>query len=334
LAAVLDNSTTRSSVGENRDVVFGAGPVGLGVADRLSELGRHVVLATRSGKAAHAANTTIVKTDVSVPDEVRRLVATADTVYLCASPPYHRWRDEFAPMIEGFVRGIEGTDARIVVADNLYAYGQTNGPMTELTPEQPAGVKGRVRRDAARRVMDLNRGGRVRVAIGRAADFYGPRVVNSALGLRVFQAIARGKAAPCLGNIDLPRSYTFIDDFARGLVTLGTHDEAMGKIWHIPSGPPRTTRQMVTLIAEAYSKRPRFMVAPRWLITVLALVNPMMRELKEVLYQFEQPFVLDSSRFVAAFGESATPPENAIARTVSWIESTRREELQAVGFRL
>ncbi|HSK40596.1 MAG TPA: NAD-dependent epimerase/dehydratase family protein [Arenibaculum sp.] len=307
--------------GEKRDVVFGAGPVGLGVAERLRQMNREVVLATRSGKAGASSGVTAVKADLTKPDEVRHLATGADTVYLCASPPYHRWADEFGPMMEGFVRGVEGTQARIVLADNLYAYGPTTAPMTETTPEQPTSVKGRVRRDAARRLMELNEAGNLRVAIGRAADFYGPRVVTSALGLRVFQSIARGKAAPCLGNVDLPHSYTFIDDFARGLVILGTRDEALGKIWHIPSGPASTTREMVTLIAEAYAKPVRLMVAPRWLITVAAPFNSTMRELKEVLYQFEQPFIMDSSRFASAFGDHSTKPGDAIMKTIAWVRS-------------
>lgn len=304
------------------DVVVGAGPVGLAVAERLKEMGRQVVLATRSGKATAPSGVTVATADLTVPDQVSALAANAHTVYLCASPPYHRWSSEFAPMIDGFVRGVQGTNARVVFADNLYAYGPTQAPMTETTPEQPVGVKGKIRRDAARRLMELNTVGVPRVAIGRAADFYGPGVVTSALGARVFQALAKGKAAPVLGNIDIPHSYTFIEDFARALVILGTRDEALGRIWHVPSGPARTTREMVTLIADAYSKGARFMVAPRWMITMLAPFNPTMRELKEVLYQFEQPFVMDSTKFASVFGDTSTKAEDAIGKTIASLTSS------------
>ncbi len=291
----------------------------MGVAEHLAQIGREVVLATRSGTALALTGVTSARADLTKPDDVRAVTRGAVTVYLCASPPYNRWADEFGPMIEGFARGVEQTDARIVFADNLYSYGPTDKPMTELTPDRPTGVKGRVRRDAVRRLFEIDRNRQSRVVIGRASNLYGPRVVDSALGLRVFEAVTRGKAAPCIGDIDMPHSYTYIDDFVRALIVLGTRDETPAQVWHVPSGAAHTTREMITLIARACSQPAKFMVAGRWLVTLLAFFNPTMRELKEVLYQFERPFVLESTKFETKFGNLSTRPEEAITRTLAWV---------------
>jgi nucleoside-diphosphate-sugar epimerase len=305
-----------------RDVVFGAGPVGLGVSEHLARMGHDVVLATRSGRTT-LPGTTGAAADLTRAEEVRELARGAAAIYLCASPPYDRWASEFVPMIESVAAGVEGSEAPIVFADNLYAYGPPDAPMTERTAERPSTVKGRVRQQVAARLLALRTSQGPRVAIARASDFYGPRVVSSSIGSRVFEAVARGKGAPVVGNIDVPHSYTYIDDFVRGMVTLGGRREALGEVWHIPSAAP-TTREMVAMIAAEYGTASRFMVASRFLVTMMALVNPTMRELKEMLYQFERPFVVDGSRFATAFGVGSTPLQEGIRATVAWLRSQQR----------
>jgi nucleoside-diphosphate-sugar epimerase len=200
-------------------------------------------------------------------------------------------------------------------------YGPVTGPIHEGLPDTATGRKGRVRAQMAETLLKADHAGRVRVAIGRAADFYGPGVLHSALGDRVFGAVARQQPAHFLGNIDAPHSYMFIDDFARGLVTLSEHEEALGQVWHIPSAPPMSARAIATMAFESAGLPPRLRVAPRPLWAALSLVHPTLRELNEVRYSFERAYVVDHSKFTRAFGGQTTSHAEAVRLTMEWFRS-------------
>jgi nucleoside-diphosphate-sugar epimerase len=170
-------------------------------------------------------------------------------------------------------------------------------------------------------LMEAHRSGRVQVAIGRASDFFGPRVLASAAGEQVFGRAVQGKSAQVVGDPDQPHTYTYAPDIGRGLVNLGESEEALGQAWHLPSPETLTTRQFVEMIFEEVGKPSRIQAAPKILLRVMGLFNPGMREILEMLYEFEEPFVVDHSKFERAFGERATPLREAIGETVRWYRS-------------
>jgi nucleoside-diphosphate-sugar epimerase len=170
-------------------------------------------------------------------------------------------------------------------------------------------------------LLDAHASGRARVAIGRAPDFYGPWAREAALGERVFCPALRGGVAQVLGDIDQPHTHIYIDDFARALITLGERDEALGQVWHVPAAPTRTTRELADMAFAAAGTKPRYRAANRLIVTVFGLFSPTLREIRETLYQFERPFVVDHSKFERAFGARTTPHADAIRHTVEWFRS-------------
>ena len=210
------------------------------------------------------------------------------------------------------------TGARLVYGDNLYAYGPVETPLAEALPSSATGPNGRLRAELAARLLDAHHAGRVRATIGRASDFYGPRVRLSTVGNRVFAALLREKPAELLGNPDLPHTVSYIDDFAESLVTLGERDEALGEVWHIPSAETLSLRQFVGLVAAQAGRPARVHGVPSWIIRSLSLFNPTLRAVAEQLYQSERPWVVDHSKFADAFGAHPTPHPEAIARTLDW----------------
>jgi nucleoside-diphosphate-sugar epimerase len=125
------------------------------------------------------------------------------------------------------------------------------------------------------------------------------------------------------GDPDQPHTYTYAPDIGRGLVVLGEHEEALGQVWHLPSPATLTTRQFVETIFEEAGKPARIQAAPKIVLRVMGLFNPGMREMIEMLYEFEEPFVVDDSKFEQAFGEQATPLKEAIGETVRWYRTKR-----------
>jgi nucleoside-diphosphate-sugar epimerase len=300
------------------NVVFGAGPLGLAVARALASRGRPVRVACRSGRAAVPAGVEVVAVDATDDMAAPAICRGAAVVYHCANAPYAAWVSGLPPLMAGILSGAEASGARLVYGDNLYMYGPVEGPLTEDLPARAPGPNGRVRAQLAEAVMEAHAAGRVRATIGRASDFFGPHVLGSTMGDRVFPALLAGRPAQVLGNPDMPHTYTFIDDFARALVTLGERDEALGGIWHVPSAETLTTRQFVTLVCEEAGTTPRVTAAPRWMVALLALMSPLMRAVKEQLYQSERPFVVDHGKFARTFDARPTPHRDAIRLTLAW----------------
>jgi nucleoside-diphosphate-sugar epimerase len=175
--------------------------------------------------------------------------------------------------------------------------------------------------------MAAHRAGRIEVAIGRASDYFGPRGgAQSNLGDRLFGPALAGKTASLLGDPDQPHTYTYIPDIGEGLAVLGLHPAAVGEIWHLPNDPDtRTTRQLVD-IAYRLAGQPtaKVRVLPSPLISAVGLLNPTERELNEMRYLFQEPFVVDSSKIRDRLGVVATPIEEALAATMAGYRSPVR----------
>ena len=249
----------------------------------------------------------------------------ATVVYNCVNAPYTDWATLFPPMHAAIIQGAAAAKATLVVAENLYMYGPVSGSLTEATPFHPTTRKGRVRAQMAEDLMAAHRAGIVRATAGRASDFYGPGAGQQGIfGDRVIPPLLAGKAVSMLGKLDVPHTYTYVPDFGKGLVLLGAREEALGQSWHIPNAPTLTTRQMLTLFFEEAQLPPRMRAVPDLLVKMLGLVNPQMREVAEMLYEFNAPFVVDSSKFVQAFGDIATPQRDAIRQTLEWFRRRPR----------
>ena len=300
-------------------VVFGTGPLGRAVIRELVAQGKHVRVVNRTGKMQDApTNVEVVAGDATNPANVRTVCQGATVVYHCAQPDYTRWPKDFPPITQGIIEGLSGTDTKLVFGDNLYMYGPVDGPITEDLPYRASGHKGRTRTLMANAVLDAHRSGKIRATIGRGSNFYGPYVLESTVGEIVFGAALAGKTVTMLGKPTLPHTYTFIDDFGKGLVTLGAHDEALGQVWHVPNIATITTRNFVELVFKEVGKPVKVSTASRSMMTIAGVFNSSIRETKEMLYEFEEPYIVDSSKYERAFGKHATPYEDGIRKTVTW----------------
>jgi nucleoside-diphosphate-sugar epimerase len=214
----------------------------------------------------------------------------------------------------------EATGARLVSMENVYMYGRPAGrPLTEDRAYDAHTTKGQLRGRMARDLLTAHDAGRVEVAIGRASDYFGPRGgAQSNLGDRLFPAALAGKIAGVLGDPDQPHTYTYTVDIGEGLAVLGEHPDAPGQVWHLPNDPDTcTTRQLVDIVyRKAGRPGARLRAMPPLLLRALGLVNPTMRELVEMQYQFAEPFIVDSSKILNKLGAGATPLEQALADTL------------------
>jgi nucleoside-diphosphate-sugar epimerase len=306
-----------------KHVVFGTGAVGLTLVEHLAATGEDVVAVNRRGRAAVPEGVQVVAGDASDPAFTTDVLEGAAVAYQCLNPPYDKWPELFPPLQTAVLDAATETGTKLVSLENLYMYGPTAGArLTEDLPYAAAGPKGRVRAEMAKDLLAAHEAGRVRVAMGRASDYFGPRGVSSAMGERVFRRILAGKRPQVMGDVDQPHSYSYIPDVAEGLAILGMDDRADGKAWHLPTAGPLTTRAFVERICDEVGTQLVPSAMSRALIGVVGLFTPTVRELKEMLYEFEEPFVVDSSAFETTFDVRATPLELAIPATVKWYRST------------
>ena len=304
--------------GSELNIVFGTGPLGYAVTEELLNKGKTVKMVNRSGKADLPAGAKLIKADAEDRERTREICKDAKVVYHCAMPSYTQWKELFPPLTTGIMEGAASANAKLIYADNLYMYGYTSTPINENTPNNPLGTKGIVRAEMSDNLLAAHREGKVKITIGRATDFYGPRVMSSILGERVFKPALEGKTIKMLGNIDVPHSYIYIKDFAKGLVTLGKEPNALGEVWHIPAAETLTTRELLHLIFNETKKTPKAQTAPPILTKILAVFNPVIKELLEVMPTYNNPYLVDHSKFRSVFGSEATPHKEAIKETVSW----------------
>ncbi|GHO85148.1 hypothetical protein KSZ_31540 [Dictyobacter formicarum] len=217
--------------------------------------------------------------------------------------------------------------AKLVVIDTLYVYGETHGqPMTEAMPYAATSRKGRLRAELAWGYLQAHRTGKVRVVLGRAADFFGPRVLNSSLGQYVFPAALSGQPILTLGNIDLPHSYSYMPDIARSLAVLGEREEALGQDWLLPVAPTVSTREVSQLIEQALGH-------PLQLFSVPSIEQArelgifdetFATEYRELFYQYTEPQIVDAHAIEHAFGLQATPLDEALRTTIRWYQENTR----------
>ena len=300
-------------------VVFGTGPVGRAVMRELLGRGKKVRMVNRGGAASLPAGVELLVGDAADRRFCRTASAGAAVVYQCLNPPYERWPELFPRLQAGVLEGAATTGAKLVSMENVYLYGSTFGkPITEKRPTTAMTRKGRVRAEMAEALMQAHAKGRVRVAIGRASDFFGPEVLHSAMGSRVFGPALTGKPAAVLGTIDLLHTYSYVPDIGRGLVLLGQRDEALGEAWHLPSPETFTTREFLRKVYAETGYPLQVRRAGKAMVRFLGFFKPQVRELAEMMYQFTESFVVEHTKFVEVFGDISTPLPEAIRTTVEW----------------
>ncbi len=301
----------------SKHVIVGAGPVGTATARLLAARGEEAVVVTRSGTAALPAGVRAVRLDATDATALSELATGAAALYNCANPAYHRWVTDWPPLAAALLTAAERSGAVLATVGNLYGYGEVDAPMTESTPLNPSSVKGRVRAQMWLDALALHDAGRIRATEVRGSDYVGPGS-QSHLGDRVVPRLLAGKGVQVLGSPDTPHSWTYTEDVARLLVAVGASEQAWGRPWHVPSNAPRTQREAVGDLARVADVDPvKVSRIPGAVLTVLGWTNPVVREVREMAYQFDRPFILDSTAAQQTFGLAPTPWADVLAATVA-----------------
>ena len=249
-----------------------------------------------------------------------KAVEGCEVAYLTIGLPYRIkiWQVHWPVIMDNVIRACRKHKTKLVFFDNMYLYDKNQlSPMTEETDINPPSAKGKVRANIAEKLMNEVKAGNITALIARAADFYGPGIANSLLNEAVIKNLKKRKKANWFISIDHLHNFTYTPDAAKATALLGNSVTAYGQVWHLPTAAPVTMRKWIEQLAMATGSEPKTMVVPKFMVVLLGFMNPVMKEMTEMLYQYDRNYDFDSSKFETVFKMKPTPVEEAIKRVVA-----------------
>lgn len=302
--------------------ILGAGgSIGIELAKVLPQYTSSIRLVSRNPKKVNATDE-LVKADLLNKDEVEAAVQGSEVVYLLAGFSYSVkvWQNSWPLAMKNTIEACKKAGAKLVFLDNIYMYDPNYlNPMDENTPLNPSSKKGKIRKQVAQMIMDEVEKGELTALIARSADFYGPSIEkNSVLTEAVFKPIYQGKKANWFSSTKFKHSFTYTPDIGKATALLANTDDAYNQVWHLPTAEnPYTGKEWVAHIANALGEKAKIQVAPKWLLSIMGLFDPIMKEFVEMLYQYDRDYVFDSSKFEKRFELRPTPYLDGIKEIVS-----------------
>ena len=291
--------------------ILGAGgDIGKELAKNLNGYSDKIRLASRTPERINPSDE-LFPCDLTDAQEVMNAVQGSSIVYLTAGLKYSTrvWQRTWPSLMKNVIEACKKQDAKLVFFDNVYLYDVTGIPhMTEETPVNPPSKKGKVRAQLVKMIEDEIKSGNLTALIARSADFYGPHNKNSVLTQTVFDNFKKGKKANWLGSVNFKHSYTYTPDAAKATAILGNTPDAYNQTWHLPTAPnPMTGIEWINAIAAEMNVAPKYMAAGKTTVRIMGLFIPVMKELVEMLYQYDRDYIFDSSKFEKRFNFQPTP---------------------------
>jgi nucleoside-diphosphate-sugar epimerase len=296
-------------------ILGGGGSIGKELAKELNKYTDKVRIVSRNPKKINE-NDELVAADLSNRDEVFKAVEGSEVVYITIGFDYKLkvWREKWPAFMQNVIDACKKYKSKLIFFDNIYMYDRAFlGNMTEDTPIKPSSKKGIIRTQIAKMVTDEFAKDELTALIARSADFYGPGSDKSVLVVAVIENLKKGKPANWLANDNKIHNLTFTPDAAKATAILGNTPDAYNQVWHLPTNNAKLIgKKWVELIANEMQVKPRIMVMPIWLMGILGIFMPIMKELKEMAYQYDRDYFFNSEKFEKRFNFKPTSIEEGI----------------------
>jgi nucleoside-diphosphate-sugar epimerase len=300
-------------------ILGSGGSIGVPLARELRQYTGQIRLVSRNPEKVNPTDE-LFPADFTDFTQIQKAIAGSEVVYVVVGFEYNIkvWRQLWPPFMKAVLDACITHHAKLVFFDNVYMYAESAIPhMTEEAPLQPPSKKGAVRKQLHEMIFDEVAKNNLPALIARSADFYGPDNRNSTLSIMAAENLAKGKKAQAMGKLDKVHTYTYTPDAARATAILGNTADAYNQVWHVPTtGEKLTSRQWIQLIADELNVEPEIQLIPLWMLRAMGLFVPVLREFPEMLYQYENDYIFDSSKFENRFGMKAVAPVDGIKAMV------------------
>ena len=296
-------------------ILGSGGAIGIPLAKELKKYTNKIRLVSRNPKKVNETDE-LYPTDLNDQSQIEKALSGSEVVYVVVGFEYKLsvWQKTWPSFMESVINACKLHHVKLVFFDNVYMYDKPAIPfMTETSPIHAPSKKGAVRQQLHDMIMNEVENNNLTALIARSADFYGPENKNSALNMMVIDNFMKGKKAQAFGNVNKIHTYTFTPDAAKATALLGNTNDAYNQVWHVPTTKEKLTNlQWIQLIANEMKVEAKIQTVPVWLIKILGWFIPIMREFPEMIYQYEQDYIFDSTKFEKRFGISATTPKEGI----------------------
>ena len=292
-------------------ILGSGGAIGIELAKALKEYSRDIRLVSRNPRKVNDTDV-LFPADLLISKEVHEAIEGSSIVYVTVGFPYafRTWREYWPPFIKNVINACIKHSCKLVFFDNIYMYDPNYlDGMTEETPTNPPSKKGKVRAEIADMIMDKVAEGKLEALIARSADFYGPNIKNtSVLTETVFNPLSNGKKANWMSSVKYKHSYTYTPDAGKATALLGNTEKAYNQVWHLPTAAnPLNGKDWIEAIAKEMGVKPKYQVASKFIVNLLGLFSPIMREMPEMMYQYNRDYVFNSDKFSKHFDFKVTP---------------------------
>lgn len=301
-------------------ILGSGGAIGIELAKALKTYTNKIRLVSRNPQAVNL-NDQLLFADLTKSEDVLKAVDGSEIVYLTVGLPYNTkvWQTTWPILMRNVIDACKTHHSKLVFFDNIYMYDPNYlARMTEDTPIGPVSKKGAVRSQIAKMILDEVENGGLQALIARSADFYGPSIKNtSMLTETVFNNFSNGKKANWMASVKYKHSFTYTPDAGKATALLGNTADAYNQVWHLPTASnPLTGQEWIEAIAKEMAVEPKVQVAPKFLVQVIGLFVPIMKEMVEMMYQYDRDYVFDSSKFERQFDFKPTPYLEGINKIV------------------
>jgi nucleoside-diphosphate-sugar epimerase len=300
-------------------ILGGGGAVGTELARNLIRYTDKIRIVSRNPKRVNKTDE-LLATDLTKRQQVFDAVKGSEIVYVTIGFDYNIkvWREQWPSFMQNVIDACKKHKSKLVFFDNIYMYDRRYlADMTEETPVNPSSKKGEVRAKVANMITNEFDKGELTALIARSADFYGPGNDKSVLGITVIENFRKNKSAMWFARADKIHNYTYTPDAGAATALLGNTPDAFGQVWHLPTSHEKYTgEKWIRLIAKAMDVKPRFRVMPIWLLGLLGFFVPIMKELKEMAYQYDRDYYFNSTKFESRFNFKPTEISAGIKETI------------------
>ena len=299
-------------------ILGSSGVIGTELAKSLTQYTDKIRLVSRNPKRVNP-NDQLVIADLTNAQQVLSAVEGSEVVYLTAGIQYKisEWQKQWPVIMKNVIDACKTHKSKLVFFDNVYTYGLVKGWMKEDTLVNPVSKKGEVRAQIAQMIMSEVERGNLDAIIARAADFYGPNTPLSFATVTVFHNLKKGKKAQWFLDANKKHSMTFTPDAGKATALLGNTKTAYNQIWHLPTDKNALTgKEFIEIAAKEFGVKPEYVVLKKWIIQLVGVFIPVVKESIEMLYQNEYDYLFDSSKFEKAFNFAPTSYKDGIAATV------------------
>lgn len=300
-------------------ILGSSGIIGTELAKSLLQYTDKIRLVSRKPKLVNPTDQLVIA-DLTNAQQVLSAVEGSQVVYLTVGLQYKIsvWQKQWPIIMQNVIAACKTHKAKLVFFDNVYVYGLVNGWMKEDTRVNPISKKGEVRAQIAQMIMSEVEKGNLDAIIARAADYYGPNTPLSFVTVTVFNNYKKGKKAQWFIDANKKHSMTYTPDAGKATALLGNTNSAYNQVWHLPTDKNVLTgKEFIEHAAKEFGVKPNYTVLKMWMIQMAGYFIPVVKESIEMLYQNENDYLFDSTKFEKAFNFKPTSYQNGIAATVN-----------------